>query len=121
MKPKLLDVVAVLLSLLVAGFLAVQVYGRDAPPARVMIQTGESTSVYPLDSDRTIEAEGPLGTTIVKIEEGVARVASSPCPNKLCIKSGRLSRKGDWSACMPNKVFVRITGTSAEGVDAGTY
>jgi hypothetical protein len=120
-KPKLFDILAVVLSLSAAGVTAVEVYGRDAAPARVMIRTAESTSVYPLDTGRTVEAEGPLGVTVVEIEDGAARVLSSPCPHKLCIKSGTLTDRGDWSACMPNKVFVRITGAAEGGLDSGTY
>ena len=121
MKPKLFDVLAVCLSLSAAGLLAAEVYGRDSAPARAMIKSTDSTLVYPLDAERTLEVEGPIGVTKVHIGDGTARVTASPCPDKLCIKSGTLQRKGDWSACMPNKVFVRITGTSAQEVDSGTY
>ncbi len=86
-----------------------------------MIKSQDSTLVYPLDEERTLEVEGPIGVTEVYIGNGTARVIASPCPHKLCIKSGTLKRKGDWSACMPNKVFVRITGTSANELDSGTY
>jgi hypothetical protein len=120
-KLKLFDILAVCLSLSIAGILAAEVYGRDNAPARVMIRNEDSTLVYPMDAERTVPVEGPIGITEVRIGDGWARVASSPCPDKLCVKSGMLRRKGDWSACMPNKVFVRITGVSESGVDAGTY
>lgn len=121
MKPKLFDILAVCLSLAVAGGVAVEIYGRDSAPARVMIQSADSTSIYPLDTQRIVEVGGPIGVTRVRIAEESAAVLSSPCPDKLCIKSGTLTHKGDWSACMPNKVFVRITGAAEGGLDSGTY
>ena len=32
----------------------------------------------------------------------------SDCPDKICIKSGRLSRVGESAACLPNKIFLKI-------------
>ena len=122
LKP--LDFAALALSVGVAVFFAVSVYGGAVQPSLVSIQSEGGTEVYPLGEDRTVAVAGPLGDTIVEIDgEGHAAVVESPCPNKLCIQAGRLSRQGDWSACMPNKVFVRIDGGAAQegGVDATVY
>jgi hypothetical protein len=37
------------------------------------------------------------------------------------VKSGRISRPGQWIACLPNRVFVEIRGRSREQVDAFSY
>ena len=122
LKP--LDYAALTLSVGVAIFFVVTVYGGDIQPSLVSIESQGGTEVYPLDEERTVAVEGPLGTTLVQIDgEGAAAVVESPCPNKLCIQAGELSHHGDWSACMPNKVFVRIDGGAAAGsdVDAAVY
>ena len=119
---KILDYIAIVFSLLVTLSLAVYVYSGNNGPLHVQIQTEEGTYVYGLDKDRRIAVEGPIGTTYVEIHDGHAAIVESPCPNKLCIQAGRLYDHGDWSACMPNRIFVRIEGGESEGeVDATSY
>lgn len=72
----------------------------------------------PLDRETTVNVEGPLGTTVVKVEEGKARIISSPCPRKLCIRMGSISKAGEMVVCVPNKVVVRIKGK--QEIDAVT-
>jgi len=122
MRLKLIDYIIIFISLLCTAAAGVYVYAGDAGPLRVRVRTADSVFVYPLDEEREIAVEGPIGTTYVHIREGHAAVVESPCPNKLCIKAGELDEHGEWSACMPNKVFVQIEGGSeGEEVDAGTY
>jgi hypothetical protein len=63
-----------------------------------------------LKETHTLEVEGPIGKTVIKINNGQARVISSDCPHKLCVRSGAISRAGDLIVCVPNKVVVRIEG-----------
>ncbi len=129
MKPltvriKPFDIAALVLSAGVAIFSAVYAYGGSAVPTLVSVRSESGTAVYPLGEARTVSVEGPIGETIIEIDgEGAARVTASPCPNKLCIQAGELHGQGDWSACMPNKVFVQIEGGDGGGaeVDATAY
>lgn len=119
---KFLDYAAILFSLLIAVGAALYVYAGSSGPLRVRVQTDSGTYLYSLDEDRQVAAEGPLGTTYIEIQDGHAAVVESPCPNKLCIQAGDLHEHGDWSACMPNKVFVDIEGgESTSDVDVTTY
>jgi hypothetical protein len=88
-----------------------------------VISDGKDEWLYPLDASRDVEVPGPLGTTVVEIKDGNARVLDSPCPNKTCIAAGEISLNGQWLACLPNRVFVRIEGGPSDGdtVDAGVY
>ena len=56
----------------------------------------------------TIEVPGPLGITVVELDGLRARVISSPCPDKICIKMGWLERPGDYAACLPNRVLAEV-------------
>ncbi|MBQ7897491.1 MAG: NusG domain II-containing protein [Clostridia bacterium] len=38
----------------------------------------------------------------------------SDCPDKVCIKAGKLSLSGEWAACLPNKTVLKITGRNGE-------
>ncbi|PIQ99576.1 MAG: hypothetical protein COV66_10495 [Nitrospinae bacterium CG11_big_fil_rev_8_21_14_0_20_45_15] len=70
-----------------------------------------------LSNNQIIKVPGPLGITEVQIEDGRARIIKSPCQNKICIKSGYIQYADRISACIPNRVLVRIVGVSRETVD----
>lgn len=72
---------------------------RDKVVAKIVLSPAEK---------KTIEVEGPLGTTVVEVEGTRAHVVSSPCPDKICIRMGWLERAGDYSACLPNRVLLEV-------------
>ena len=72
----------------------------------------------PLTVDRIVHVTGPLGETEVEILRGQARIRKSPCSRKLCIKSGFIQYADRISACLPNRVVVRIIGDTHRGIDA---
>ena len=71
-----------------------------------------------LNADQTTHVKGPLGLTEVEIKKGQARIVRSPCKNKVCIKSGYIRYADRLTACIPNRVVVRIVGKNHRGVDA---
>lgn len=73
---------------------------------------------FPLTTDHVAHVQGPLGTTEVEIKKGRARIVRSPCKLKVCIKSGYIQYADRLSACLPNKVVVRIEGEAQRGLDA---
>ncbi len=79
------------------------------------------TYYYPLTADRIVEVSGPLGTTRIAIVEGMVKIMDSPCPDKLCIQAGEITSAGNWLACLPNRIFVKILGKEAEPVDAHSF
>ncbi len=72
----------------------------------------------PLNQDQITHVKGPLGLTEIEVKKGRARIARSPCKNKVCIKSGYIRYADRLAACIPNRVVVRIVGKSHRGVDA---
>ncbi|WP_052296309.1 NusG domain II-containing protein [Gracilinema caldarium] len=98
------------------------VYTGNTKDLQVVIEGTGQSYIYPLSINETIPVQGPLGTTIVVIHHGNVHVEDSPCNNKLCIAMGEISLPGQWIACLPNQVFVRIIGTSAKDeLDGSTY
>ncbi len=41
-------------------------------------------------------------------EDGSISFKESDCPHKLCIKAGKLSRPGQFAACLPNGIILKI-------------
>jgi hypothetical protein len=75
---------------------------------RTVLIEVDSRPVYvlPVDKDRTVSVEGPLGKTVVEIRNHKVRVTESPCHNKLCIKQGWIESGS--IICLPNRVVVII-------------
>ena len=72
----------------------------------------------PLSKNQIIPVEGRLGVTHVEILDGRAHIHSSPCQNKVCIKSGFIQSTNRVAACLPNRVVLKVQSNSIQGVDA---
>ena len=82
--------------------------GRGAG-GRVIVSHGDDVIyVASLDDDRTIDLQGPIGTTVLEIKDHKARVISSPCPNQICMRMGEIHQHGDVLACAPNELVMQI-------------
>jgi hypothetical protein len=85
----------------------------------VVIQVESKTVArFPLMTDRVTHVQGRLGTTEIEIKQGRARIVRSPCKLKVCIKSGYIQYADRLSACLPNRVVVRIEGQNQRDLDA---
>jgi hypothetical protein len=122
-KPRFLDLAIFAVALATVIFVSLRIYSDSGDILYVHI-TGETGEwIEALGANKEIEVPGPLGITHVHMENGTVSVSDSPCDNKLCIGMGGIRLKHQWVACLPNNVFVRITGrTSSEDLfDAATY
>jgi hypothetical protein len=117
-----LDYLALVLSIMTVVAAGVFAYADRPQPSQVSIENEDGTFLYPLDRDRRIDVGGPLGDTVVEIHDGRVHVDSSPCRDKICIAAGWLELTGQWTACLPNRVFVRVEGGESEdGIDAQAF
>ena len=119
LKIRALDIVVIALVLAAAIGSGLAIYGNRSAKARLVVESPSGTWLYGLDTDRTEEIPGELGVTVVEIRSGAARVLDSPCANKTCVASPPISRVGEWTACLPNKVMLRIDAAGSDGPDAG--
>jgi hypothetical protein len=103
--------VSILLALGLTGFSAFEVYVKPGDTTRVVISGSSGREwVFPLNADEMVAVPGPLGDTRVRIQNRRAWVESSPCTNQVCVAAGQVHNPGDWAACLPNAVFLRIEG-----------
>ena len=49
--------------------------------------------------------------------DGSIAFEKSDCPDKICIKSGRLNTVGETAACLPNKLILKLVPISKRGSD----
>ena len=85
-------------------------YNGRVAASEVRIESDEGVFLYTLDQPRELAISGPIGNTLIEIDEGRVRVTESPCRDKICIAAGWLETNGQWAACLPNRVFVRVDG-----------
>lgn len=83
--------------------------------SRVLVTCGEELCfTAPLNEDRTVMIDGPLGSTQLVIDDQGARITHSPCPRKICIGMGPARNTADLLACVPNRILVRIDSPDGE-------
>ncbi len=63
--------------------------------------------MVPLDKDAVYHYEGNYPVELV-VEDGTIRFANARCPDHDCERFGRLSKPGEWAACLPAQVVVRL-------------
>ncbi|MBR0566960.1 NusG domain II-containing protein [Azoarcus sp. L1K30] len=106
--------------LVVAAGLALCVYSAlsfwsgGAPDGIIVRAGGKVVAEADLSRARKIEVAGPLGTTLIEVEPGRARVASDPGPRQYCVRQGWLSRAGAVAICAPNEVSLTLTGRGSD-------
>ena len=54
--------------------------------------------------------EKEINGVVVCRENGEIYVKESACPDKVCVRSGRISKAGEGIICAPNRVAVEISG-----------
>jgi hypothetical protein len=118
---KALDLAALAAALAVIALVSVRAYGGRSGTAVVHLRGPGREWVFPLAMDRTVTVSGPLGDTLVELRGGQARVLSSPCAEKICVRSGAIARPGQWLACLPNRVILDIRGDSRQSADAVSF
>ncbi len=95
---------------MLVGF-SVPVFWQGGMADRAIIrQEGKVFAEVDLKARKQFAVGGPLGTTLIAVEPGRARVVSDPSPRQYCVRQGWLMRPGEIAICAPNRVSVQIAG-----------
>lgn len=76
----------------------------------VVKRGGEVFAELSLQVARRLDVPGPLGTTVIEVQPGRARVLSDPGPRQYCVKQGWLVRVNAVAICAPNQVSLALVG-----------
>ncbi|MEE4311622.1 MAG: NusG domain II-containing protein [candidate division KSB1 bacterium] len=93
-----------------------QTSGRSA----VITVDGIERERLALSRDRELTVSGPIGETVVKVEDNRIRVLHSDCAAKVCVKTGQIHLNGQMIVCVPNKVVISITAYHQRSIDVVT-
>ncbi|MBO4693493.1 MAG: NusG domain II-containing protein [Clostridia bacterium] len=59
---------------------------------------------YSLGTDREIELEH--NTAVIK--DGEVYMLEADCKNQICVRTGKISKRGECIVCLPNRVILEI-------------
>ncbi|MBQ2963799.1 MAG: NusG domain II-containing protein [Clostridia bacterium] len=115
----------ILIAVLVLGCAGFSLYTKHS--------TKSATAVIYIDGEiyqkTALEAvEKPYELTLpcspkatLLIENGAVSFCKADCTDKVCVNTGRLTKRGDTAACLPAKVVVVIENGEKNEVDAIVY
>lgn len=75
---------------------------------------------------------GKVGSKIIKLElpddensvvefnDGKVRIKDADCPDRICVKTGWVSKPGEMIVCIPYKVVIKVSGEKQD-VDINAY
>ena len=100
--------------LLVAGVLVATSYPllwRGGTADRAIVKRdGQVVTELALNVARKYEVIGAIGTTLIEVQPGRARVLSDPGPRQYCVQQGWLTRANAVAICAPNHVTLQLAG-----------
>ena len=70
--------------------------------------------LYALDEEQSIVLRNDEGNQVMRLEiQGEQiRVTESNCPLQYCVLRGPIKDTGQWIACLPNRVFIRVVSAA---------
>ena len=80
--------------------------GKSDGNVAVVCVSGVETERYPLYQNGRYPLNG--GSNILIIENGVAWLEDADCPDKLCVRQGKVHLDGQVITCLPNKLTFTI-------------
>lgn len=89
-----------------------RIIGQEVPNAKklsINVQ-GERVREQFLHDKETdkFAVEAKSGKVWVEIKDGKVRVTEAPCPDKICVQRGWISKKGQQIICVPNQLIISI-------------
>jgi hypothetical protein len=112
-------IVVILLAVTIA-WLVVGIKPLVAGSFAVVKVNGEQVAQIKLGSEDYISIKGALGPVLIGVDGSGVRILDSRCPNKLCTRMGPIKNAGEWIACVPNKLIIRIDGSrDADAITPG--
>jgi hypothetical protein len=120
---KISDILIIILAFGLTMFSVFASYIKPKSAIQVQIEGSGQRWIFPLNAEETVNVNGPLGNTVIKIHENQVWVEFSPCNNQTCVAMGHVRSNGDWVACLPNNVFLIIKGSDdiRKTIDAATW
>lgn len=96
--------------ILAAGLLTAVLFGTHSKSGSkaVISVDGKTVETITLSSiSGTYEIDEAKGA-VIEMKDGEICVNSSDCPDKICVNTGYISKKGERIVCLPKKLIIEI-------------
>lgn len=80
----------------------------------IVKRDGQLVTELALNAARKYEVTGAIGTTVIEVQPGRARVLSDPGPRQYCVQQGWLTRANAVAICAPNHVTLQLSGRGGQ-------
>jgi hypothetical protein len=93
-------------------------YARMPSSSKIAVVEKDGKEFCRIDLDketsvRIINVGGPMNVKL-RVEPGAIAFYSSDCPDKICIRTGKLTKPGQTAVCLPGKVSVQVVSGNGE-------
>jgi hypothetical protein len=92
-------------------FITFRLWTGEQADKAIIRSGGKLFREVPLSRNQTIAVPGPLGVSMIAIENRRVRIASDPSPRQYCVRQGWLQQAGEIALCLPNQVSVELVGS----------
>lgn len=75
-----------------------------------LITANGSSVSYSLSENRRIDLVSNGYSLTVEIKDGQVFVTESDCPDRVCVRTGKISKTGQEIICVPAQVVIEVTG-----------
>lgn len=103
------DMFLILLLLAFGGGIILSTYVTKGEHNRVQVRV-DNKIVKDISLEENIEftVEGIGGSNKIKIENGSVWLVDADCPDRLCVKTGKIKMVGQSIICLPHRLVVEI-------------
>ncbi len=100
-----------------AGIFCWRWANRQEGTQAVVTIDGRETARYDLSEDREEMIETEYGRNHLVISEGAAEVTEADCPDKVCMREGRIRWSGQTIVCLPHRLVISVEGKGEPEID----
>jgi hypothetical protein len=90
--------------------LAFNLWSGEIADKAIIRSGGKLYREVSLSQNQRIAVPGPLGISLISIQNRRVRIASDPGPRQYCVRQGWLKQAGEIALCLPNQVSVELVG-----------
>ncbi len=112
----------IVLAIVIIGILSMTIYRfyfSDKPAKAEIYYKSQLVETIELNkgADKTFSVPGHENVVFHQEKDGSISFIESNCPDKICIKTGRLHTVGQTAACLPNGMILKIVPADKRGKD----
>lgn len=106
--------------LLLIGLLAVGIYlvmPKESGEQVVVWIEGKEYARYDLNQELVVELPGALGNNTLTIQDGTVWMSDAVCPDKYCVRQGKIQYNRESITCLPGRIVITIEGGEESEID----